>query len=66
MAQLLLVLLIVAVAIGIYRCNGPGEGESAPAPPLEQTLQAPKNVESEVNRQVDIINQKNRETLNRY
>lgn len=67
MAQLVLVILIMAAAFGIYRCSGSETADTEKARfDLEKTLQAPAQIEQEMKQQVDQINQRNRETLDRY
>mgnify|MGYP001817799259 FL=1 len=70
MAQLLVIVLISAVSVGLYRCNNAATTTASPdnsaASRLEQTLQAPRDVEKAMQDQVDAINQRNQEMLQRY
>lgn len=72
MAQLLFVLLILFAAIGIYRCDAPSSNltDTGPADPpvtrLESTLGQPARVQEAARQQVDMINQRNQEMLDRY
>lgn len=70
MAPLLIVILIIAAAIGIYRCNASDPTATSPdettASRFERTLQAPREVENAMQGQVDAINQRNQEMLQRY
>ena len=67
MAQLLFVVLIILASIGAYRCQGEDKTvEYQPATRLQQYQQTPGRVEQEVNSQVDEINKRNQEILNRY
>ena len=67
MAQLVLVILIMAAAFGIYRCSGSETADANKSrSDLEKTLQAPARVEQEMKQQVDQVNQRNREMLDRY
>jgi len=74
MAQLLFVLLIIFIALGVYRCDGDQQapatttdGEpAAPLTQLEQTASIPKRVETEARQQVEAINERNRQMLDKY
>jgi hypothetical protein len=62
-AQLLFVILAILVAIGLFRCQG--DDASGPATQMEQLQQTPGHVEQQIGTQVDAINQRNQELLNR-
>lgn len=69
MIQLLFGILIIAAAIGLLRCQDESadtESKTLSSPPVQQMQQTPKRVEQEINQQVDAINRRNQDTLNRY
>jgi predicted negative regulator of RcsB-dependent stress response len=67
MGQFVLVILVVAAVFGIYRCNGSQTDNTEKAGSnLDATLQAPAQVKQTLEQQVELINQRNRETLDRY
>lgn len=67
MIQLLFGILIIAAAIGLYRCqNETPDQQGNASPSVQQLQQTPMKVEQEINQQVDAINRRNQENLNRY
>ena len=63
MAQLLFVILVILVAIGLFRCQD--DDVSGPATRMQQLQETPGNVEQQIGSQVEAINQRNQELLNR-
>jgi hypothetical protein len=62
-AQLLFVILVILVAIGLFRSQ---DGDvSDPATRMEQLQETPANVEQQIGTQVEAINQRNQDLLNR-
>ncbi len=67
MIQLLFGILIIAAAIGLFRCQDESGEPPTDAPSsVQQLQQTPQRVEQEINQQVDAINRRNQENLNRY